>query len=98
MTSAPEPSRAANAAQVRLQILRDLGLDQIRPEFDTLADELKEESGVPYAIVNIFDPVTGKQLFIGLAAPPLRKPDCRSNGPCRPTGATARKLLSVGTH
>ncbi|MFD7615554.1 GAF domain-containing protein [Streptomyces sp. NPDC059802] len=64
------PARHTPAAAARSQLLQHLGLDRINPELDAIATQLAAEAEVPYAIVNAFNPVTGRQEFVGLSAPP----------------------------
>ncbi|MER0477283.1 GAF domain-containing protein [Streptomyces sp. Edi2] len=64
------PARHTPAADARSQLLQRLGLDRVDPQLDAIATELAAAAGVPYAIVNAFDPATGRQEFVGLSSPP----------------------------
>ncbi|GKQ33494.1 GAF domain-containing protein [Streptomyces sp. A012304] len=64
------PALGTPAADARLQLLQQFGLDQFDPQLDAMATELAAEAGTPYAMVNAFDPATGRQKFVGLSAPP----------------------------
>ncbi|GHE11979.1 GAF domain-containing protein [Streptomyces alanosinicus] len=64
------PAPRTPAAEARFQLLQHLGLDRIDPQLDELATALAAEAGAPYAIVNAFNPVTGRQEFVGLSAHP----------------------------
>ncbi|GAA3711250.1 GAF domain-containing protein [Streptomyces sp. NEAU-PBA10] len=57
-------------ADARIHLLSQLGMDHPDPQLDALATELAAEAGAPYAIVNAFNPATGRQEFVGLSAPP----------------------------
>ncbi|MFI5822852.1 GAF domain-containing protein [Streptomyces rishiriensis] len=72
MTSSPTPPALPQTpppAGQHLNLLRSLGLGAPDPEFDLIAKELAEAAGVPYAMVNLFHPITGEQLFVGLETP-----------------------------
>lgn len=64
------PARGTPAADARLHLLKQFRLDCIDPQLDALATELAIEAGTPYAMVNAFNPATGRQEFVGLSAPP----------------------------
>lgn len=73
MTTPTPSSRALTQAaadpEQHLNLLRSLDLGMPDAEFDAFAKELAEKAGVPYAMVNLFHPVTGEQLFVGLHGP-----------------------------
>jgi GAF domain-containing protein len=72
MTTPPPPRalpQAAASPEQQLNLLRSLGLGMPDAEFDRFARDLAEEAGVPYAMVNLFHPTRGEQLFVGLHAP-----------------------------
>ncbi|MFI6689405.1 GAF domain-containing protein [Streptomyces sp. NPDC050485] len=69
MTTDPRPAPSATALEEHLRLLHQLGLGGPDPELDAVAARLAEDAQVPYAMINIFDPATGVQHFMGLASP-----------------------------
>lgn len=65
----PEP-RTRAAANARRQLLHQLSQAPIAAALDALSTELAAKAGAPFGIVNLFDPDTGQQRFVGLSAHP----------------------------
>ncbi|MEV8033603.1 GAF domain-containing protein [Streptomyces sp. NPDC086182] len=66
MTFSPDVPRPDASQMERDALLRALGLVGPEPELDAFAEQLAQEAGVPYAMVNIFGV---EQQFFGLHTP-----------------------------